>query len=94
MADPTKPQLKNITVNRLPAQVVIDYKTLAIRLDCTVEELTELVLREAIKKGDRWIPEVYRLRAAKRKEKADNAVVRKQLEQLVPLVKETAECQG
>jgi hypothetical protein len=94
MADPTKPQLKNITVNRLPADVVIDYKTLAVRLDCTVEELTELVLRDAIKKGDRWLPEVYRLRVAKKKEKADNEVVRKQLEKLVPKVKELSQCQG
>lgn len=93
MVEPIKPKLKNITVNRLPADVVIDYKTLAVRLDCTVEELTELVLRDAIKKGDKWMLDVHRLRAAKKKERADSATVRKQLEKLVPKAKEAMQCQ-
>lgn len=88
MADPLKPKLKNITVNRLPADVVIDFKTLAVKLDCSIEDLTEVVLREAIKKGDGWIIEVAKLRMAKKKEKADQLLVRRQLEKLVPQVQE------
>ena len=48
VSDPTKPRLKNITVNRLPADLVIGVKALAIQLDCNIEDLVGCIFKDAL----------------------------------------------
>jgi|DEB3_MinimDraft_2_1074329.scaffolds.fasta_scaffold70985_2 hypothetical protein len=84
MQNPLKPQTRNLTINRLPADLVIDFKTLACQLECTVEELGTIVLQEAIKNGDRYLMDVHRLRNAKKQERETQRLVKKQLDTLVP----------
>lgn len=91
MQNPLKPQTKNLTINRLPADLVIDFKTLACQLECTVEELGTIVLREAIKNGTGYLIDVHRLRTAKKQERETQRLVKKQLDTLVPQFSEIAQ---
>jgi hypothetical protein len=82
VSDPTKPRLKNITVNRLPADLVIGVKALAIQLDSNIEDLVECIFKDALKDGEKWFPHVHRLRTAKAKAKAEQKKVNEQLKQI------------
>lgn len=81
-SDPTRPKLKSITVNRLPSDLVIGVKALAIQLDCNIEDLVECILKEALKDGEKWFPHVHRLGTAKAKAKAEQKKVDAQLKQI------------
>lgn len=91
VSDPTKPKQKNITVNRLPADVVIGFKALASRMDCKIEDLMQCVLEDALRKGDEWWPNVLRLQKAKAKAKQDQKRVDEQLKQIKERLAETNE---
>lgn len=91
VSDPTRPKTKNITVNRLPADTVIGFKALAVKLDCNIEDLMEVVLNDAIKKDMEWWPSVLRLAKAKEKAKQDQKKVDEQLKQIKERLAETNE---
>jgi hypothetical protein len=80
--DPTKPKLKNITVNRLPSDLVIGFKALAIKLDCNIEDLMQCVLEDALYKSDQWFPAVCRLAKQKTKEREEGRRVKEQLKEI------------
>jgi len=84
MQNPLKPKTRNMTINRLPADLVVDFKTLACKLECTVEELATVVLQEAVDNGDKYLIDVHRLRTAKKQERETQRIVKKQLDVLVP----------
>lgn len=81
-SDPTRPKLKSITVNRLPSDLVIGVKALAIQLDCNIEDLVECIFQDALKDGKKWFPHVHRLGKAKAKAKAEQKKVDAQLKQI------------
>lgn len=82
MNDPTKQKTKNLTVNRLPADLVIGFKALAIQLDTSVETLMECVLQDAVQRGQEWFPAVHRLSKVKSKARQEQRIVNKQLKDM------------
>jgi len=86
MSDPTKPKTKNITVNRLPADIVIGFKALAIQLDTSVETLMEVVMLDAVQRGQEWFPEVHRLNKFKMKARQEQRIVNNQLRDMEKLM--------
>ena len=82
VSDPTRPKTKNITVNRLPSDLVIGFKALAVKLDCNIEDLMQVVLEDAIKKDREWWPSVLRLGKSKDKAKQEQKKVDQQLKQI------------
>lgn len=81
-SDPTKPKFSSITVNRLPHDLVVGFKSLALKLDCNIEDLMQVVLDEAIKKQEGWYPAVYRLSKAKAKARQEQKKVNEQLKEI------------
>ena len=82
--DPTKPERKSLTFNRLPKELVEGIKTLAIKLDCTLEDLAVVVLQEAVRQGDKLYIPVQKLKAARKKEIEDRRKLRATILQLQP----------
>ena len=89
VSDPTRPKTKNITVNRLPSDLVIGFKALAVKLDCNIEDLMQVVLEDAIKKDREWWPSVLRLGKSKDKAKQEQKKVDQQLKQIQERLAET-----
>jgi hypothetical protein len=75
-------------VNRLPEQLVTGIKTLAIQLDCTVEDLMAVVLQRALDEGQRLFVPVQRLKKARKQEIEDRRKLRSSMEQLQPKLKQ------
>jgi len=87
-SDPTKLSTRALTVNRLPEQLVTGIKTLAIQLDCTVEDLMAVVLQRALDEGQKLFVPVQRLKKARKQEIEDRRRLRSSLEQLQPKLKQ------
>ncbi len=87
-SDPTKLSTRALTVNRLPEQLVTGIKTLAIQLDCTVEDLMAVVLQRALDEGQKLFVPVQRLKKARKQEIEDRRKLRSSLEQLQPKLKQ------
>jgi hypothetical protein len=75
-------------VNPLPEQLVTGIKTLAIQLDCTVEDLMAVVLQRALDEGQKLFVPVQRLKKARKQEIEDRRKLRSSLEQLQPKLKQ------
>lgn len=86
--DPTRPSRKALTVNRLPERLVIGIKTLAIQLDCTVEDLMTVLLERALTEGEKLFVPVQRLKKARKQEIEDRRKLRSTMEQLQPKLKQ------
>jgi len=86
--DLTKPKVKALTVNRLPERLVVGIKTLAIQLDCTVEDLMTVVLERALTEGQKLFVPVQRLKRARKQEIEDRRKLRASMEQLQPKLKQ------
>ncbi len=87
-SDPTKLSTRALTVNPLPEQLVTGIKTLAIQLDCTVEDLMAVVLQRALDEGQKLFVPVQRLKKARKQEIEDRRKLRSSLEQLQPKLKQ------
>ncbi len=87
-SDLTKLSTRALTVNRLPEQLVTGIKTLAIQLDCTVEDLMAVVLQRALDEGQRLFVPVQRLKKARKQEIEDRRKLRSSMEQLQPKLKQ------
>ena len=87
-SDLTKLSTRALTVNRLPEQLVTGIKTLAIQLDCTVEDLMAVVLQRALDEGQKLFVPVQRLKKARKQEIEDRRKLRSSLEQLQPKLKQ------
>jgi hypothetical protein len=86
--DPTRPSRKALTVNRLPERLVTGIKTLAIQLDCTVEDLMTVLLERALTEGEKLFVPVQRLKKARKQEIEDRRKLRSTMEQLQPKLKQ------
>jgi hypothetical protein len=86
--DLTKPKVKALTVNRLPERLVVGIKTLAIQLDCTVEDLMTVILERALADGQKLFVPVQRLKKARKQEIEDRRKLRASMEQLQPKLKQ------
>jgi hypothetical protein len=82
--DPIAPKYKAITLNRMPEHLVTGIKILAVRLDCTVEDLMAVVIEKALKDDIGNFRDVYRLKQARKKEIEDRRKLRATMEQLQP----------
>jgi hypothetical protein len=79
-------QLKNLTVNRLPKALVLDFKAMVIRLETTIEDLMQLALADAVKKGDGFAIDVARLRIQRKLDKKHRAAAESELKKIIPKV--------
>jgi len=68
----------------MPEHLVTGIKILAVRLDCTVEDLMAVVIEKALKDDIGNFRDVYRLKQARKKEIEDRRKLRATMEQLQP----------
>lgn len=88
MSDPLKRETKALTVNNLPKDLVVEFKSLAARLDVKIEDLMELALVDAIKKGDGFTLDAHALtirRKLEQKQRKEVAEETKRLQEKVQI---------
>jgi hypothetical protein len=68
----------------MPEHLVTGIKILAVRLDCTVEDLMAVVIEKALQDDIGNFRDVYRLKQTRKKEIEDRRKLRATMEQLQP----------
>lgn len=75
-------KLKNVTINRIEKDDAIDFKTIAVRLECTTEELFTILIRYAKSNMDAMQMALHRLRTQRKVDDEARGVVTKKIQNM------------
>lgn len=82
------PETRNITVNRLPGELVVAFKSLAVQLNAKIEDLMQLALEDAVRKGDGFALDITRLNLRRKQERKQRKAAEAELAALTKKVEE------